>query len=59
MEGDAFSGVPALEPEARYWSSTTHAFSPDDAWIVRPSDGRTIGHAKSSGVLVWPVRGGE
>jgi Protein of unknown function (DUF1566) len=58
MEGDAFSGLDA--DDEFVWSSTTHTFSPNNAWIVRWSDGFTFGqNSKGSGAIVWPVRGGD
>jgi hypothetical protein len=53
-EGNAFSGVQSL-----YWSSTTRAGIPDNAWVVLLRDGLTLAdHKDGSFALVWPVRGG-
>jgi hypothetical protein len=49
----AFSGVQSTP----YWSSTTTAFTSDDAWVV-PGGGLTVGDGFKGGIaLVWPVRG--
>jgi Protein of unknown function (DUF1566) len=53
-EGDAFSGVQS----AVYWSSTTNADNPDNAWNVNLNDGNTNDDNKDNTNLVWPVRGG-
>jgi Protein of unknown function (DUF1566) len=53
-EGDAFSGVRS----AAYWSSTTLAGSPGDAWDVLLGFGSTLAVGKDATFLVWPVRGG-
>ena len=53
-EGDAFSGVQSTN----YWSSTTNADNPDNAWNVNLNDGNTNANDKGSTSLVWPVRGG-
>jgi hypothetical protein len=52
-EGDAFSGVQASD----YWSSSSYATSPQDAWSVDLSSGEAHGLAKPSPSYVWPVRG--
>jgi hypothetical protein len=53
--GDAFIGVQS----GFYWSSTTIAGYPGDAWRVYLSSG-TVGYANmSNGQYVWPVRGGQ
>jgi Protein of unknown function (DUF1566) len=53
-EGDAFAGVPSTN----YWSSTTNADNPDNAWIVNLNDGNTNANDKDNTNLVWPLRGG-
>ncbi|MCX5885283.1 MAG: DUF1566 domain-containing protein [Proteobacteria bacterium] len=43
-----------------YWSSTSYAFYPDDAWIVGMWNGRVGYNYKSYGsYYVWPVRAGQ
>jgi hypothetical protein len=42
------------------WSSTSHAFSPDGAWIVHVSGGIGSNDDKSNGsYYAWPVRAGQ
>jgi len=59
------SAIPAGHPFSNlqadaYWSSTTHARSPDGAWFVRMTDGRVDADFKSeNSYYVWPVRGGQ
>jgi hypothetical protein len=50
----AFSGVQSTN----YWSSTTNADNPDNAWNVNLNDGNTNANDKDNTNLVWPVRGG-
>jgi Protein of unknown function (DUF1566) len=50
----AFSGVQSTF----YWSSTTNADNPDNAWNVNLNDGNTDDDNKDNTNLVWPVRGG-
>jgi hypothetical protein len=50
----AFSGVQSTD----YWSSTTNADNPDNAWNVNLNDGNTNANDKDNTNLVWPVRGG-
>jgi hypothetical protein len=50
----AFSGVQSTN----YWSSTTNADNPDNAWNVNLNDGNTDDDNKDNTNLVWPVRGG-
>ena len=55
--GSPFSGVLS----GGYWSSTTDASIPANAWIVNLGAGDVANGPKSGGVqvpLVWPVRGG-
>ena len=54
-EGDAFSGVQT----GAYWSSTTFAVDPSDAWNVYFDDGFVVTNGKASTMVVWPVRGGH
>jgi hypothetical protein len=58
-EGNAFSGVQS----GIYWSSTTYADGPVNAWLVHLGDGLTSGLGvdvrKDHSNLVWPVRGGD
>jgi hypothetical protein len=43
----------------RYWSSTTFANAPDNAWVVAiGGTAAAAAKASSPGVRVWPVRGG-
>ncbi len=54
-EGDAFSGVQS----EIYWSSTSLALFPWDAWDLVLTLGFVDSNAKSSTRFVWPVRGGQ
>ena len=43
-----------------YWSSTTNANNPNNAWIVGMGDGYVYNVYKSSNdVYAWPVRAGQ
>lgn len=44
-----------------YWSSTTYAYHPRDAWVVNMWNGYVYADGKSSSdyYCVWPVRGGQ
>jgi hypothetical protein len=42
-----------------YWSSTTYASDPDDAWFVGMVDGLVGGGLKDYSLYVWPVRSGN
>jgi hypothetical protein len=53
--GDAFTGV---QP-GNYWSSTSYANSPQDAWYVGLNYGWAYYNPKTAPQYVWPVRGGE
>ena len=53
--GDAFVGVQS----ARYWSSTSYAYTPQGAWDVGLYNGFVNGSVKTSSYYVWPVRGGR
>lgn len=50
-----FSGVVS----SNYWSSTSNANNPDNAWIVNLNNGNDNNNDKSNHNYVWPVRGGE
>ena len=55
-EGDAFSGVQSTD----YWSSTSDAGNPTDAWFVDLNGGNVVGvSGKTIANFVWPVRGGQ
>jgi hypothetical protein len=54
-QADAFSGVLS----GHYYSSTTSAGQPGDAWQVDLNDGFTHRSSKGFNSLVWPVRGGN
>ena len=51
----AFSGVQSNN----YWSSTTNANNPDNAWNVNLNNGNVNNNNKTNTNYVWPVRGGE
>ncbi len=53
--GDAFTGVQSLY----YWSSSSHVYSPQDAWVVNLYNGPVVPHHKANGSYVWPVRAGQ
>jgi hypothetical protein len=42
-----------------YWSSSTFAVNPGDAWIIHVLDGDVYFDVKSNSYFVWPVRGGQ
>jgi hypothetical protein len=42
-----------------YWSSTSRADSPANAWFVLMSDGYVSTRSKSDSHYVWPVRAGQ
>ena len=50
----AFSGVQSNN----YWSSTTNANNPNNAWNVNLNNGNTNNNNKNNTNFVWPVRGG-
>ena len=50
----AFSGVQSNN----YWSSTTNANNPNNAWNVNLNNGNTNNDNKNNTNFVWPVRGG-
>lgn len=41
-----------------YWSSTTYAPNPSNAWNVNLNDGNVNANDKTNNNYVWPVRGG-
>lgn len=53
--GHAFTGVQALA----YWSSTTNAGLPTNAWALYMASGYTLFTVKTNTNYVWPVRGGN
>jgi len=53
--GDPFSGVESNW----YWSSTTLADNPTNAWYVSLYHGPVGYYGKDHPIYVWPVRGGE
>lgn len=54
-EGDPFTNVQA----AWYWSSTTYAYSTDQAHAMTLSIGNVGGSSKIGVLFVWLVRGGQ
>jgi hypothetical protein len=54
-EGNPFSGVQG----DLYWSSTTTANGPGEAWIVGLDRGFVFSDPKDNVRYVWPVRGGS
>jgi hypothetical protein len=50
-----FSGVQS----SSYWSSTSYASSPGQAWIVHMNSGSVGNDSKTNGGYVWPVRSGQ
>ena len=50
----AFSGVQSNN----YWSSTTNATNPNNAWNVNLDNGNVNNDNKDNNNFVWPVRGG-
>lgn len=42
-----------------YWSSTTNANNPNNAWNVNLDNGNVNNDNKTNTNYVWPVRGGE
>lgn len=42
-----------------YWSSTSNADNPTNAWNVNLNDGNVNNDDKTNTNYVWPVRGGE
>ena len=54
-EGDVFAGVQS----AGYWSSTSYADGPSDAWSVGLGYGYVYSDGKTGTYCVWPVRVGQ
>jgi len=54
-EGNPFTGVQS----DYYWSSTTTAYYPVNAWVVHLSDGVVGRENPVNPRYVWPVRGGQ
>jgi len=53
------AGHPFLKVQSfAYWSSTTLAGNPGNAWLVNLDGGDAVVGSKDSIILVWPVRGG-
>jgi hypothetical protein len=55
VEGDPFSRLQLVN----YWSSTTFAASPQQAWAVFLWRGWRRNKGKTDSLAVWPVRGGD
>jgi hypothetical protein len=55
LNAQGFSGVQA----GFYWSSSSYAGSPANAWIVSMADGLVNAAGKPIGGFVWPVRAGQ
>jgi Protein of unknown function (DUF1566) len=53
------AGHPFSNMAYTYWSSTSMAGSPYDAWYVSLLDGRALYEHKEADVWVWPIRGPE
>jgi len=52
------AGFTNLQGSALYWSSTTVAGSPLNAWSLLPNTGNVDPEGKQFSHIVWPVRGG-
>lgn len=59
-------GVPAIDtgafpgtPVSRFWTSTTYAPLPSDAWVVNFGNGNTLADRKTESVYVRLVRSGQ
>jgi len=50
-----FSGVRTNN----YWSSSSYANDPSNAWNVNLNNGNVNANNKTNSLYVWPVRGGE
>jgi len=55
LNTQGFSGVQA----GGYWSSSTYASTPWNAWGVNMHDGAETSFAKKHDIHVWPVRNGQ
>jgi hypothetical protein len=54
------SGHPFTNVQSNYyWSSTTIASNPSDAWVVSLNFGGVYAYGKTFNFFVWPVRGGR
>jgi len=54
------TGHPFLSVQSDYyWSATTYAGNPSDAWFVYLVDGGVFAGVKTGTFYVWPVRGGQ
>ena len=51
-------GFARVQP-ASYWSSSTFARATWNGWSVNLHDGAVTTYAKTHGINVWPVRGGQ
>ena len=56
--GNPFIGV---QPLGFYWSSTSYASNPSNAWAVYMANGYVsdASHKVSNNAYVWPIRGGQ
>ena len=54
LTDEGFSGA---QP-GRYWSATSRAGNPAQAWALDLATGRLEGAPKTTPLFVWPVRGG-
>jgi len=55
LNTQGFSNVQA----GSYWSSSTYAYTPRNAWGVNMQDGAETPFAKKHDINVWPVRSGQ
>ena len=55
LNTQGFSNVQA----SGYWSSSTYASNPTDAWRVVMWGGTVYGYSKTNTYYVWPVRAGQ
>jgi len=44
---------------SNYWSGSTNASNPSNAWNVNMNNGNVNNNDKTNTNYVWPVRGGE
>jgi len=54
-----FTLIVINEQSSYYWSSTTYEHTTFVAWGVSMLNGRVHDSFKTSGLYVWPVRGGQ
>jgi len=64
LTGQGFINVPGGSYWSSYWSSTSYAVNPVDAWGVGMYDiymyaGIVVGFHKTDLISVWPIRGGQ